>query len=70
MIGPSTRRLTGRLFDYEDLKAVKVKGFAAPVLAAAVLRESAVEGRFAALRAIGEEKMIRIARKCLRRRFL
>jgi class 3 adenylate cyclase len=51
VIGPSTRRLTGGLFDYEDLGAVEIKGFAMPVTAARVLRESAVEGRFAALRA-------------------
>jgi class 3 adenylate cyclase len=53
VIGPSTRRLTGGLFDYEDLGAVEIKGFAAPVNAARVLRESAVEGRFAALRTAG-----------------
>jgi class 3 adenylate cyclase len=27
VIGPSTRRLTGGLFDYEDLGAVEIKGF-------------------------------------------
>jgi class 3 adenylate cyclase/tetratricopeptide (TPR) repeat protein len=50
VIAPSTRRLTAGLFDYEDLGAVEIKGFAAPVTAARVVRESAVEGRFAALR--------------------
>jgi class 3 adenylate cyclase/tetratricopeptide (TPR) repeat protein len=53
VIGPRTRRLIGGLFDYEDLGAVEIKGFAAPVIAARVLRESAVEGRFAALRTAG-----------------
>jgi class 3 adenylate cyclase len=53
VIGPSTRRLTGGLFDYEDLGAVEIKGFAAPVKASRVLRESAVEGRFEALRTAG-----------------
>jgi len=53
VVGANTQRLTGRLFDYEDLGAVEIKGFAAPVLAAQVLRESAVEGRFAALRTAG-----------------
>ena len=48
VIGPSTRRLTGGLFDYEDLGAVEIKGFAAPVMAARVLRESAAESRFEA----------------------
>jgi class 3 adenylate cyclase/tetratricopeptide (TPR) repeat protein len=53
VIAPSTRRLTGRLFDYEDLGAVEIKGFFAPVMASRVVRESAVEGRFAALRTSG-----------------
>ncbi len=53
VIGPSTRRLTGGLFDYEDLGAVEIKGFAAPVSASRVLRESVVEDRFAALRTAG-----------------
>ncbi len=53
VIAPSTRRLTGDLFDYEDLGAVEIKGFAAPVSASRVLRESVVEGRFAALRTAG-----------------
>jgi class 3 adenylate cyclase/tetratricopeptide (TPR) repeat protein len=51
VIGPSTRRLTGGLFDYEDLGAVDIKGFAAPVIASRVLRESGAESRFEALRA-------------------
>ena len=53
LIAESTRRLTGGLFDYEDLGAVEIKGFGAPVIAAGVLRESEVEGRFAALRTPG-----------------
>jgi hypothetical protein len=36
VIGPSTRRLTAGLFDYEDLGTVKIKGFAAPVTASRV----------------------------------
>jgi tetratricopeptide (TPR) repeat protein len=51
VIGPSTRRLTGGLFDYEDLGAIEIKGLAAPVVAARVLRESGTESRFEALRA-------------------
>jgi class 3 adenylate cyclase len=43
VIGPSTRRLTVGLFDYEDLGI--------PVEASRVLRESAAESRFEALRA-------------------
>ncbi len=50
VIGPRTRQLTGGLFDYEDLGPVEVRGFGAPVIAARVVRESSVEGRFAALR--------------------
>ena len=51
VIGPRTRRLTGGLFEYVDLGAVEIKGFATPVAATRVLRESAAEGRFEALRA-------------------
>ena len=43
-----TRRLTGGLFDYEDLGAVEIKGFSAPVVASRVLRESGAESRFEA----------------------
>jgi class 3 adenylate cyclase/tetratricopeptide (TPR) repeat protein len=51
VISPSTRRLTGGLFDYEDLGAVEIRGLAAPVVAARVLRERGAESRFEALRA-------------------
>jgi hypothetical protein len=51
VIGPSTRRLTGGLFDYADIGAVEIKGLAAPVAASRVLRESGTESRFEALRA-------------------
>jgi class 3 adenylate cyclase/tetratricopeptide (TPR) repeat protein len=51
VIGPSTRQLTGGLFDYADLGAVEIKGLAAPVVASRVLRESGTESRFEALRA-------------------
>jgi class 3 adenylate cyclase len=51
VIGPSTRRLTAGLFDYEDLGAIEIKGLAAPVIASRVLRESGAESRFEALRA-------------------
>jgi class 3 adenylate cyclase/tetratricopeptide (TPR) repeat protein len=51
VIAPSTRRLTGGLFDYGDLGAVEIKGLAAPVEASRVLRESGAESRFEALRA-------------------
>jgi class 3 adenylate cyclase/tetratricopeptide (TPR) repeat protein len=48
VIGPSTRRLTAGLFDYEDLGAIEIKGFSAPVRASRVLRESGAESRFEA----------------------
>jgi predicted ATPase/class 3 adenylate cyclase len=50
LISSSTRRLTGGLFDYRDLDAVALKGFAGKVSAWQPLGESAVESRFEALR--------------------
>ncbi len=52
VIAPSTRRLTGGLFDYEDVGPVEVKGWTAPVVGTRVLRESGTESWFEALRAI------------------
>jgi len=51
VIAPSTRRLTGGLFDYDDLGPVEIKGLAALVEASRVLCESGAESRFEALRA-------------------
>jgi predicted ATPase len=50
IIAPSTWRLTGGLFDYEDLDAVKIKGLATSVIASRVLRASRAESRFDAVR--------------------
>jgi class 3 adenylate cyclase len=50
LIAPSTRRLTGDLFEYVDLGAVELKGLGGPVAAARMVRESAAESRFEALR--------------------
>lgn len=50
MISSSTRELTGRLFEYRDLGAVALKGFAADVPAWQVLGTSAIDSRFEALR--------------------
>jgi class 3 adenylate cyclase/predicted ATPase len=50
VISAGTRRLIGNLFECRDLGAVDVKGIAAPVPAWQVLRTSAVESRFEALR--------------------
>jgi class 3 adenylate cyclase len=49
-IGPTTRRLIGDLFDYRDLGAIEAAGLAGPVPAWQVLRASAIESRFEALR--------------------
>jgi class 3 adenylate cyclase len=49
VISASTQQLAGGLFDYRDLGAVDTKGFAEPVRAWQVLRESAIESRFEAL---------------------
>jgi predicted ATPase/class 3 adenylate cyclase len=50
VIGPRTRRLLGDLFEYRDLGAVELKGFAESAHAYQVLRPSGVESRFEALR--------------------
>jgi class 3 adenylate cyclase/tetratricopeptide (TPR) repeat protein len=52
VIALSTRELTSGLFEYADLGAVEIKGLAMPVTAARVLRESAAESRFEALRVV------------------
>ncbi|MBV8591780.1 MAG: zinc ribbon domain-containing protein, partial [Acetobacteraceae bacterium] len=53
LIAASTRRLTGGLFEYDDLGTIPAKGFAEPVRAWRVRGESAVESRFEALRSGG-----------------
>ncbi|MFG3594079.1 AAA family ATPase [Bradyrhizobium sp. RDI18] len=49
VIAPSTRKLTGEIFEYEALGEVELKGFAAPVAAWRVRGEGAVPSRFEAL---------------------
>jgi class 3 adenylate cyclase/predicted ATPase len=51
VVDPRTRRLLADLFEYQDLGPIDVKGFAAPVRAYQVVRQSTVESRFEALRA-------------------
>jgi class 3 adenylate cyclase/tetratricopeptide (TPR) repeat protein len=68
VIAPSTRRLTGGLFDYADLGAVEIKGLAAPVAASRALRESGAESRFEALRAtrtplVGRDEELALLRR-------
>jgi predicted ATPase/class 3 adenylate cyclase len=74
VIGPSTRRLLGDLFEYKDLGVTKVKGFREPVQVWRVLRPSAVESRFDALHAhaalvplVGREEEIELLERRWRR---
>jgi class 3 adenylate cyclase len=53
VIGESTRKLLGNLFELQDLWAKELKGIAGPVRSWAALRPSSVEGRFEALHASG-----------------
>jgi class 3 adenylate cyclase len=53
IIGESTRRLVGNLFELDDLGAQDLKGIAGPVRAWAAVRPSSVESRFDALHASG-----------------
>ena len=50
VIDDRTHRLTGRLFEYDDLGMQQLKGFARPLRAWRVIERSAVESRFEALR--------------------
>jgi class 3 adenylate cyclase/predicted ATPase len=52
VIGPQTRRLLGNVFEYRDLGAIEVKGFAEPVHAYQVVGESGIESRFEALHGV------------------
>jgi class 3 adenylate cyclase/predicted ATPase len=73
VIAEDTRRLIGGLFDYQDLGAVTLKGFAAPVPAWRVLREGTAESRFEALHAaaltplVGRQEELDLLERCWRR---
>jgi class 3 adenylate cyclase len=73
LIGEATRRLLGDLFDYRDLGAAAFKGFEAAVPVFEVLRPSAAESRFEALRAasltplVGREEEIELLLRLWRR---
>jgi hypothetical protein len=58
VIAAGTRRLVGDLFEYRDLGAIELKGITAPVPAWQVLRHSAVESRFEALRGAALSRLI------------
>jgi class 3 adenylate cyclase len=68
IIAAGTRRLTGGLFEYEDLGTVEAKGFAQPVRAWRVRGESTIDSRYEALRSgetplIGREEEIELLRR-------
>ena len=48
IITPTTRRLAGGAFDYDDLGEKNLKGISEPLRAWRVVSESAVQGRFEA----------------------
>ena len=58
VIGESTRKLLGNLFELRDLGSREVKGVAEPVRAWAALRPSSVESRFEALHATGLTELV------------
>jgi hypothetical protein len=58
VIAASTRRLLGDLFEYRDLGAIVMKGFAVPVRAWQALRPGTTESRFEALHAGGMTPLI------------
>jgi class 3 adenylate cyclase/tetratricopeptide (TPR) repeat protein len=73
VIAETTHRLAGGLFEYRDLGAVSLRGFAEPVPVWQVLRPSAVESRFEALRAgaltplVGREEELELLQRRWRR---
>ncbi len=58
VIGATTRRLLGGLFEYADLGVHRFKGFATPVRAWRVLGSSRAEGRFEARQAAGVTPLV------------
>ena len=58
VIGPTTRRLLGDLFEYRELGAFELKGFSGLVTAYQVLGSSTLESRFEALHRTGLSPMI------------
>src|SRR5262249_31095164 len=58
IIAETTRRLVGNLFEYSDLGAAEIKGMQRPVAIWQVLRPSAVESRFEALRSVALSPLV------------
>jgi class 3 adenylate cyclase/predicted ATPase len=73
VIGEATRRLVGELFEYRDLGFVELKGLTDRVAVSQVLRPSAIESRFEALRTaqlsplVGREEEIELLLRGWRR---
>jgi hypothetical protein len=73
LIGPATRRLLGDLFEYRELGAIEIRGFGEALPVFEVLRPSAVESRFEALRTaaltplVGREEEIELLLRRWRR---
>jgi class 3 adenylate cyclase/predicted ATPase len=57
VVAETTHMLLAGLYEYQDLGAIELKGFAEPIRAWRVLRESAIESRFEALRS-GETPLV------------
>ena len=58
VVGPTTRRLLGDLFEYQELGAFELKGFSEPVTAYRVTGSSTLERRFEALHKTGLSPLI------------
>ena len=58
VIAESTRKLLGKLFEFEDFGARELKGIDAPVRAWIALRPASVESRFEALHATGLTELV------------
>ena len=58
VVGPTTRRLLGDLFEYQELGAFELKGFSEPVTAYRVIGSSTLERRFEALHTSGLSPLI------------
>ena len=58
VIGESTRKLVGNLFELEDLGTKDLRGIAGPARAWAALRQASVEGRFEAFHSSGLTELI------------
>jgi class 3 adenylate cyclase/predicted ATPase len=58
IVGESTRRLVGNLFEFQDLGAQDLKGIAAPARAWVALRPSSIESRFEALHIGGVTELV------------